>query len=180
MDVPRAVRQLRDRLGKISQARLAEMIGSDVSVITISRWERGELMPYPKNRQRLADIALSHQWVDIAAALVDVPFEEWMEVFQANLPLRYRDWIVLTMCSADGDLFSPEDPDSPTDAELEVVRKYEEMMQAANELLNHLADLRNAGTSFIVPPPNEHFRALWFDRLEERRKHHGQEAKSKG
>ena len=122
VEVPRAVRQLRKRLG-VSQDRLAELVGPQVSMITVSRWERGALMPYPKNRQRLWEIAMEHGWWDIAAEFNvdgDLSFDDWLSVFETNLPQEYRHWMVLGMCALNSVMFEPEDADNPTKKEIEI------------------------------------------------------------
>lgn len=172
ISVPNAAKQLRDRLGKISQARLAEMVGPEVSAITVSRWERGVLMPYPKNRQKLADIALENDWWDIVAGLdVEVPFDEWMSALKSNLPNEYARWMTLTMCGLYGFLFEPDDPENPTKQEVEIARKHTAMLKIADELLDRLAEMHQGGTEVIAPPPNEYFRRFWFEFLERKTRH---------
>lgn len=157
-----AVRQLRTRLG-ISQALLAEMVGSAVSMMTVSRWERGELLPYPKNRRKLAEIALSHDWWDIAAALhSELSFDQWLSVVEENLPEEYRLWMILSMCALYRSAFQPDDPDDPSHEEIEFAKKEQDLSRTARELLDRLVKLHEAGKQMILAPPLSHFRRFWW------------------
>src|SRR5689334_21907794 len=118
-----AVKRLRDRL-EISQEKLSDMIGPGVTANTICRWEKGTMMPYPTTRERLAEIAMDHGDIDLAAAFeVEVPFEHWLTVFETNLPHEHRLMMALGMCAVYAPLFDPDDPDHP-DA---VARKYADL-----------------------------------------------------
>src|SRR5690348_13132703 len=90
--VMKAVRQLRERLGEkapISQERLARAIGDQVTACTVSRWERGRLVPGAKNRLRLSEIATEAGHVDLAGALSD-PLHDWLSAMAINAPSEYR------------------------------------------------------------------------------------------
>lgn len=172
-DVALAVQQLRKRL-KITQEELAEMVGSKlvgskIRMITVSRWERGEEMPYPKNREKLAEIALGRGWLDIAGALdVRFSFDEWLSVVEENAPETYRLMMSAGMCASNCFMFDPEDPNDPSEEEFRIIRKKQELMKIAEELLAHLAKIQAGGKDVIAPPPNAHYRRFWYDTLERR------------
>lgn len=157
-----AIRRLRERL-KVSQERLADMIGAEVTANTVCRWEGGKLMPYPKTRQKLAAIALDNGEVDLAAAFqVDVSFDEWLKTFETNLPNEHRLMMALGMCALYAPLFDPDDPDHPD----VVARKYADFKRIAYELVGRLAEIHKDGEEIIVPPPNDHYRRFWNGVLE--------------
>jgi transcriptional regulator with XRE-family HTH domain len=70
-DPPNRIRQLREAAG-LTQADLANAIGVDTN--SISRWERGRVIPYPSQQRRLAD-RLSVTVADLAipGRLTDTP-----------------------------------------------------------------------------------------------------------
>jgi hypothetical protein len=70
----------------------------------------------------------------------------------------------------------PEDPNNPTDVEIEAARKYHELASIAHDLLARLADIYESGKDIVAPPPNAHYRRFWYDYLE--RRNHGQAKKS--
>ena len=55
MDMSKAIREGRDRLG-MSQEALAERLG--VSRQAVSKWEMGTSVPSPENRRALSEILL--------------------------------------------------------------------------------------------------------------------------
>jgi transcriptional regulator with XRE-family HTH domain len=170
LDVSRAVRRLRQRLAA-TQAELAEMVGSQVSMLTVSRWERGEL-PYPKNRRRLADIAVDHGWWDIAAAMnVELQFDQWLSVLESNLPEEYTRWMALSLCALNAPMFEPENPQDPTDDGVQLYGKYKTFVETASDLLQYLVERHNEGKDITVPP-NAHYRRFWWEILD-RRSNHG-------
>jgi transcriptional regulator with XRE-family HTH domain len=182
LDVQRAVRQLRDRLD-ISQARLAEMLGklveSQVSMITVSRWERGALLPYPKNRQGLAQIAMANGCWDIAAALgVDVPLAEWLSVLETNSPTTYRAWMVLSMCALNCDTFEPDGSNEFGKEEEAIHQKIRAIVKSGEQILARMATLHFDGKELITRPPNAQYQRFWWGILE-RTTGHGKTKKSK-
>lgn len=147
-------------------------------MITVSRWERGILMPYPRNRQTLAEVAMQHGWWDIAAALdVELPPDEWLSAFEEDLPEDYRRWMVLSMCSLNGGMFDPMDPENPTDEEIEIANKSTELTRIGEELIERLAAIHDGGNAIVAPPPNDHYRRFWWGFLEERQRRNGKAKK---
>jgi hypothetical protein len=131
-------------------------------------------MPYPKNRRRLAEIAMEYSWWDIAAAFNvdgDLSFDDWLSVFETNLPQEYRHWMVLGMCALNSAMFEPEDPDNPTKKDLEIAEKYAEFLKIGENLLEHLEKLQNEGKEIVARPPNAHYRRFWYNTLERRMGH---------
>ncbi len=165
--IQNAVKRLRNRLGNISQERLAALVGDGVSAITVSRWERGALLPYPRNRMKLAEMAMVNGWWDIAARLdVQVPFAEWAAVLKTNLPEAYRDWLTLGMCALNGPYFDPEDPENATADQLEIACKFRSLQRLGRDLLEHLVELHRSGKETIAPPPDERYANFWWELVE--------------
>lgn len=139
------------------------MIGPGVTANTICRWEKGTMMPYPTTRERLAEIAMEHGDINLAAAFeVDVPFDQWLTAFETNLPDEHSLMMALGMCAVYAPLFDPDDPDQP-DA---IARKFADIKRIAHELVGRLVEVHKKGEEIIVAPPNEHYRRFWNGVLE--------------
>ena len=73
MDMSKAIREGRDRLG-MSQEALAERLG--VSRQAVSKWEMGTSVPSPENRRALSEILWTYLQVERETA-PPVPLRRW-------------------------------------------------------------------------------------------------------
>ncbi len=106
------------------------------------------MLPYPKTQAKLAEIAMQHNWWDIASALdVPVRFEEWVQAFRTNLPKGFDAWVKLTMCALNSVHFGGEND-------------YAQMKQFAEKLCSRLAAMGKAG-EMIAQPPNDGMKEVW-------------------
>jgi transcriptional regulator with XRE-family HTH domain len=151
---------LRQRLG-ISQERLADMIGTEVTGSTVCRWEKGALMPYPAKRDKLARIANKNGMEHIAALFTTPwPLEEWLAIGAINAPESYPHILMLDILAANAFQFNCPD-------EGENYNKWTDLLTAAEGLFNRLVQLQAAGEEIFIPP-SVHHRRFWVQRTEDR------------
>jgi transcriptional regulator with XRE-family HTH domain len=156
-----AIKTLRKRL-KISQEGLTDEIGGDLTACTVSRWECGKLLPYPKTRERLAEIALTNGYIDLAAAFeATVPFDEWVTVLRVNAPEEYTHMMATSICALNKCNLDHENQEQ-TEQEIAIKRQFRTMTAIANGLLHRLAELSKAGEA-VALPPQEHYRRFWAE-----------------
>ncbi len=166
LDVQHAVKQLRDRLA-ITQDQLADMVGSTISGMTISRWELGKLMPQPKNCRKLAEIAEKQGWWEIACALnPNMSFDDWLLSFKNKEDSwqKYQHCMALSMCAFNLQMFEPGG--SPSYEDVTIFSKMQLLLATGYELLWHLKKRYEARQELMTVPPTAQFRQFWWDLLE--------------
>jgi hypothetical protein len=152
VSVGAAVLRLRDEGHlAITQVGLAEILGPPTSAITVSRWERGLALPYPKTRAKLADIAMRHGWWDIASALdVPVPMDDFVAAFRTNVEGLFKDWVKVTMCVLNASSCEED----------QIEKEYGQMMALAEKLCASLKAKAEGGAT-LIEPPNRDVKEVW-------------------
>ena len=161
-------RHLQQRYGELFAAEFDVLLYDLTSTYVEGAAEKNPMMRrgYPRNRQRLADIALERGYWHIAATFdTDLSFEKWLSAIEENANPEYRLMMMLGICAANAPLFAPDDPNNPTDQELGIAERYADLKNAAEQLLAHLVNLDDRG-EVVAPPPSAHYRQFWYDVLE--------------
>ena len=139
LDVQHAVKQLRDRLA-ITQDQLADMVGSTISGMTISRWGARKADAATKRyRRKLAEIAEKQGWWEIACALnPNMSFDDWLLSFKNKEDSwqKYKHCMVLSMCAFNLQMFEPGG--SPSYEDVTIFSKMQLLLATGYELLWHL------------------------------------------
>ena len=161
--VGKAVRLLRQRLG-VSQERLADMIGTEVTGATVSRWERGTLMPHPNKRKKLGRIAAKNGMKHIEGAFTpEVGIEDFLAALAVNFPEPYEQILLLDLLVLNA--FVVLD----CEEEGEYHNRFVALMTEAGELFDRLVELSSVGEEIFVPP-SIHHQQFWLDSIERRSK----------
>jgi DNA-binding transcriptional regulator YiaG len=153
--VGRAIGILRSRLN-LSQSQLAKKIGSTVDNGTVSRWERGALLPHPWKRKKLAAIARDAGCEDLAAVFAGENLD-WRIRFAASPDFveLSRTLTTLEICTINA--FTAKE------VEAKAYETFRKLQSTAHGFLNHLlANAKNVDAPLLFDSLQ---RELWMDLL---------------
>jgi ribosome-binding protein aMBF1 (putative translation factor) len=151
--VGRTIRELRGALGvdkPISQHELAARIHKDVEGSSVSRWERGVIMPHALTRRKLARLAETCGRSDLANAFLRPG--DWRAAFRQNLPLEAEFLTLLEVCALNGEALESEE-------NWGIATAMDDLRLKAYELLDLLLAAESSGENILLA--DDAHRLVW-------------------